>query len=247
MFRKTPIEIKFKTFDPYLLNNLPPNRHTKKYPEWFKNTPSFGGEGTISSNFSPIKAPTIKRCPALNDYFATGIIIPGWSDIEFFVDGQRRSIEWRYSNNYPNLELIQPHDSSQFPQLADKYIHAKIISPWIAECSTDIRWLLTKPSYFSEFDDQEVIFCDGITQFYNNFVMHVNLFFPIKDDVYNVKFTAGQPFQKYIPLTESPINISTEYCTYEYYELASLKGRKISYSLAKLYNTFKKINRKEKL
>ena len=246
MFKNKPIEIKFKTFDPYLLKNLPPNCNLKKYPEWFKNTPPFGGDGSISTNFDPIAAPTIRRCPAINDYFSTGVTIPNWTDLEFFIDGPKKSMEWRYSNNYTTMELVQPHDSSQFPQLANKYLHAKIVSPWIAECNSDIKWFLTKPSYFSEFDDQDVLFCDGVVQFYNNFVMNVNLFFPIRDQSYTVKFSAGEPFQKYIPLTEKAVNISTEYCTQEYYDLAALKGRKISYHLGKLYNIFKRNNRKER-
>jgi len=246
LFKKNEIKITFKTFDPFVLKNLSPLYHKKKYPEWFKKTAPVNVGGSVSNNFESISAPTIRRCPAINDYFSTGITIPNWSDLEFYVDGPNRSLEWRYSNNYENMDLVQPHDPSQFPQLANKYIHAKIISPWIAECNSDINWFLTKPSYFSEFDDQDVLFCDGIIQFYNNFVMNVNLFFPIRDSSYTVKFSAGEPFQKYIPLTEKPINITTEYCTLEYYNLAALKGRKISYHLGTLYNIFKKNNRKEK-
>ena len=246
IFNSPEIKIKFKTFDPFVLKNLAPLSAQKKYPSWFKDTPPFSGGGSISTNFEPILAPTIRRCPAINDYFSTGVTIPNWTDLEFFIDGPKKSMEWRYSNNYTSMELVQPHDSSQFPQLANKYLHAKIVSPWIAECNSDIKWFLTKPSYFSEFDDQDVLFCDGVVQFYNNFVTNVNLFFPIRDQSYTVKFSAGEPFQKYIPLTEKTVNITTEYCTQEYYDLAALKGRKISYHLGKLYNIFKRNNRKER-
>lgn len=248
LFNRKEIKLTLKTFDPFILKNLPPvAKKKKKYPKWWKDTPVFmDKEDAISPNFKYIPAPTIRRCPAIHDYFSTGVTIPNWSDLEFYIDGPKRSMEWRYANDYQTMDLVQPHPSAQFPQLANKYLHAKIISPWIAECNSDIRWFLTKPSYFSEFDDQEVIFCDGVVQFYNNFVTNVNLFFPIKDYTYTVEFSAGEPFQKYIPLTEKVINISTEYCTREYYELAALKGRKISYSLGKLYNIFKKNNYKEK-
>jgi hypothetical protein len=245
MLFKNHIKIKFLTFDPYILKNLQPNNSSTKHPDWFKNTSPFNGENSMSPNLSPLKAPTIRRCPAINEYFTTGVTFPGWSDMEFFIDGPKKHIEWHYSNNYPNMELVQPHNASQYPHLADKYIHVKIISPWIAESNSDIKWFLTKPSYFSEFDDQEVIFCDGITRFDINFVMHVNLFFPIKNYTYITKFSAGQPFQKYIPLTEKPINIITEYCDIQYYELASLQGRKISYHLGKFYNLLRSKQSKE--
>ena len=244
MFSKVPIEIKFKTFDPYILSNLPPVSSSRTRPSWFMKTAPFSGSGIISESFDPLKAPTIRRCPAINDYFVTGVTVPSWSDIEFYIDGPKKSIEWRYANNYKNMEMIQPHSSAQYPELADKYIHAKIISPWIAECNSDISWFLTKPSYMSEFDDQDVVFCDGITQFKNNFVTNVNLFFPLKDNTYTVKFSAGNPIQKYIPMTERPINITAEYCTREYYDYAAMHGRSVSYSLGKLYNILKtKINK----
>jgi predicted small secreted protein len=246
MFSKAPIEIKFKTFDPYVLANLPPVPGFRKRPDWFNNTAPFSVIGSISDNFEPIKAPTIRRCPALNDYFISGVTIPNWSDIEFYVDGPKKMMEWRYANNYPDMEMIQSHSPLQFPELSDKYAHAKIMSPWIAECNSDVSWLLTKPSYMSEFDDQDVVFCDGITQFKNNFVTHVNLFFPLKDNTYTVKFSAGNPIQKYIPLTERAINISTEYCTREYYNYASMNGRRVAYSLGKFYNILKKKFNKEK-
>jgi hypothetical protein len=247
IFKPKEIKITFKTFDPFVLKNLGPLQRKEKQPDWFKKTPPLNQGGSISTNFDPIPAPTIRRCPALNDYFSAGITIPNWTDLEFYIDGPKKSMEWRYSNNYSSMELVQPHDSSQFPQLANKYLHAKIISPWIAECNSDVKWLITKPSYFSEFDDQDVVFCDGVLQFYNNFVTNVNLFFPIRDSSYTVKFSAGEPFQKYIPLTEKKINIETEYCTLEYYDFAALKGRKISYYLGTLYNILKKNNQKEKL
>ena len=248
MFKKKEvITLKFKTFDPFVLKNLSPTSNKLKHPQWWKDTPPFSGDGNNSANFESIKAPTIRRCPAINDYFSTGVTVPNWTDIEFFIDGPKKHMEWRYANNYETMELVQPHDSSQFPELSNKYLHAKIISPWIAECDSDINWMLTKPSYFSEYDDQDVLFCDGVVQFKNNFVTNVNLFFPIKDHTYTVKFTAGEPFQKYIPLTEKQVNIEAEYCTLEYYEYAALKGRKISYHLGTLYNIFKRNNRKEKL
>ena len=66
--------------------------------------------------------------------------------------------------------------------------------------------------------------------------MHVNLFFPIKSSSYTVKFEAGTPFLKLIPLSENKINMTTEYCTREYYDYASLSGRRIAFSPSVLYN-----------
>lgn len=243
MFRKKKNpSITFSTFDPYLLKNFPPAYNSEAMPDWFKQTPGFMGEGSISSNFEPLKGPTIRRCPAITDYFLNGLIIPLWTDIEFFVDSKEKHLEWRYSNNYEGIRLVQPHHPGQFPTLSNKYLHAKIISPWIADCTHNIKWLQTMPVYASsEFEDQDVVFLDGVLNYKNNFSTHVNLFFPIRKNNYSVKFSAGKPFQKLIPLTERPINIDTSYCTREYYSEASLSGRRISYYLGKFYNSMKRL------
>ena len=238
--KKTP-SITLSTFDPYLLKNLPPIKGSAAIPDWFKETPGFNGDGSISDNFTPLRAPTLRRCPALNDFFLSGIVIPLWTDLEFYVDSKAKRIEWRYSNNYDGIEMIQPHPPEQYPTIAHKYLHAKIISPWIADCTHDFKWYMTKPSYMtSEFEDQDVVFLDGVLNYKNNFTTNVNLFFPVRDSSYTVKFSANKPFQKLIPLTEQSINMSVSYCTREYYTNASLFGRRISYYLGKFYNSMKK-------
>jgi len=245
LFRKPKkVNIEFKTFDPYILKNHPPVAANKAYPEWWKKTTAFCDERVTSTGvgvFDALKAPSIKRCPALIENFSTGIVMPLWSDIDFYIDGKADHIEWRYSNNYEGINLVQPHPNDQFPHLAHKYLHAKIISPWVADCDSGITWLSTRPTYLtSEFDDQDVVYCDGMLNYKTNFSTNVNLFFPKRDKPYEVKFHAGTPFQKLIPLTERPINMTTSYCSKEYYKEASLFGRRISFYLGKHYNKLRK-------
>lgn len=243
MFTHKP-NIKFSTFDPFLLENLPPVEGKKSMPEWFSNTKSYGGDWDITSGakgLCPLKGPTMKRCPVLNEYFQTGVTVPLWTDIDFYVDCKEKSIEWRYSNTYHDLELISSHSPEQYPELAGDYIQIKFINPWIAQCNTDISWLITRPAYSNlEFDKHGIIFCDGVVNFKRNFSTHVNLFFPIKTENYSVSFKAGTPFQKLIPLYNKPINIINTHCTKEYYYYAGLFGRRISWSPGKLYNTLSK-------
>jgi len=243
MFKKN-IEINFSTFDPFLLENLPPVDGNDSMPSWFKNTASRGGNWDITEGIKglcPLKGPTMKRCPVLNEYFQTGITIPLWTDIDFYVDCKERSIEWRYANTYSDLELISSHSPEQYPELKNDYIQIKFINPWIAQCNTDVSWLVTRPVYSNlEFDKHGIIFCDGVVNFKRNFNTHVNLFFPIKKENYTVKFEAGTPFQKLIPLCDKKINMNSSYCTKEYYYYAGLFGRRISWSPGKFYNSLSK-------
>jgi hypothetical protein len=235
--KSSTTNIKFSTFDPFLLENLPPAASNKMLPKWFTDTSPVIPTTQLTPHFDPHHGSTIRKCPAINDYFSTGITVPLWSDLEVHVDSKNQILEWKYANVYQDMDMITSHSATQFPQLSSKYLHTKIISPWIAHCNRNVQWFLTRPTYLtSAFDDQDVIFCDGAVQFKNNFNMHVNLFFPIKSSSYNVKFEAGTPFLKLIPLTEHTVNITTEYCTREYYNHASLVGRRIAFSPSVLYN-----------
>lgn len=239
MFFHTPkvSNITFSTFDPFLLENLPPVASNKMLPAWFTETSPIIPTEQQNLHFEPHHGSTIRKCPAINDYFSTGVTVPLWSDLEVYIDPTNQILEWKYANVYQDLALVSSHSTAQFPQLSSKYLHTKIISPWIAHCDKNIQWFMTRPTYLtSAFDDQDVVFCDGSVQFKHNFNMHVNLFFPIKSSSYTVKFEAGTPFLKLIPLTEHKVNIKTEYCTREYYNHASLSGRRIAFSPSVLYN-----------
>jgi hypothetical protein len=242
--------IKFSTFDPFLLENLPPVQSNKLLPDWFRNThPSIPADtANINSPFELYDGSTIRKCPALNEYFSSGITFPLWTDLEVFVDSKKRMLEWRYSNVYDGMSVVTSHPNGQFPQLANKYLHSKIHSPWIAQCDTGIHWLMTKPAYStSVFDEQDVILCDGMVQFKANFNMHINMFFPIRDSSYTIKFNAGEPILKLIPLSENRVNMTTAYCSSDYYNHAAMFGRRISFSPSKFYNTLVKNNKlKEK-
>lgn len=236
MFKNKKIEIDFLTFDPFLFKNLPPTFKTENFPPWFKNIKPYFKESLISENFPTLNVPTIKKCPAINDYFLTGIDFPLWSDIDFFIDTKNKSIDWRYSNDYKNLTLINCHSSDQYSGLSENFLHVKIICPWIASCNKNISWLMTRPTYSNFiFDKQGIVFCDGITQFKNNFVMNINLFFPLNRESYNVSFSAGEKFFRLIPLTENNVSIKIKECTEEYFNNAALINRKISFSTARLY------------
>lgn len=246
--KKPPINVEFSTFDPYLLKNLAPEPSNKQLPDWFIDTSPIIPTEQQNPHFEPHHGSTIRKCPAINDYFSTGIIVPLWSDLEVYVDPKNQILEWKYANVYKEMAMVSSHSSEQFPHLASKYLHTKILSPWIAHCNSNIQWFMTKPTYLtSAFDDQNVVFCDGNIQFNHNFNMHVNLFFPIKSSSYTVKFEAGTPFLKLIPLTEHKVNMTAEYCTREYYDHASLSSRRISFSPSVLYNRLiKKSKFKEK-
>jgi hypothetical protein len=240
------INIEFSTFDAILLKSFPPVASNKILPKWFVDThPNIPKEKKLEE-FEEYDGGTIRKCPAINDYLSSGYTVPLWTDLEVYVNCEERSLSWRFANVYDNFSMINSHSPAQYPQLSDKYLHSKILCPWIASCDTTVSWLMTKPTYFtSDFDGQSIVFCDGELDFRHNFSMHVNLFFPIKDHNYHVKFEAGTPFLKLIPITENKVNMKTNYCTREYYDSASRFGRTVTFSPAKLYKKLIKLTKQQ--
>ena len=79
--------IEFKTSIPGLQEVAPPVPASQMIPDWFKNLSMhiempakkpFPVIGKIAEKFN---SHTIKKCPAVVDYFTEGYIIPLWSDV----------------------------------------------------------------------------------------------------------------------------------------------------------------------
>ena len=211
-------------------------------PKWFKNLKFFCGESSVSEKLPPRKYGTIKACPAIKDFIETGIEIPLWSDIDFFIDTNKKTVEWNYANVYSNFKTVDSHHPNQYDTLQEKYINVKVISPWIFKCSEPINWLLTRPTYQSSvFDDHGIVHCDGIVNYKNNFTTNTNLMFPLGKESYNVGFLAGEIFQKFIPITEKPINIEVKHCTEEYFNSMAQLNKSVSFSDSAFYRRLRKI------
>lgn len=232
------------TFDSFLKENLPPLFNSKGVPKWYEKLNFFCGETKLSDNLPPKKHATIKGCPAIKDFLQSGIEIPLWSDIDFYIDTKEKSVEWNYANIYENFKTVSSHPFDQYHTLSNKYINIKVVSPWIFKCNRDIDWLLTRPTYRSSvFDDNGIVFCDGIVNFRHNFVTNVNLFFPLNRESYTVSFSAGEIFQKFIPLTENNINIEVKTCTVEEYNSMAMINRSLSFRDGSFYKLLTKHRR----
>tara|TARA_B000000557_G_scaffold254467_1_gene244618 strand:- start:102 stop:854 length:753 start_codon:yes stop_codon:yes gene_type:complete len=131
-------EIKFATMSPALIDTAPPVPAGQMIPDWFQNLPldlarldiqPFPKMGEMLKDYN---SHTIKKCPAVVDYFTQGYIIPMWYDMLV----QRHGDTFHFETNQINLPSshIEFHDNEQFstyPLEDSDYKRAvKFTSPW---------------------------------------------------------------------------------------------------------------------
>jgi len=135
---KTPT-ITFKTQNPALIELCPPIPAAQAIPEWFQKLSMdlprpdhkpFPVLGPIVKKWS---SHTLKKCPAVVDYFAQGYIIPMWCDILV----QRHGQDFHFETNGIQDGIgsgIEFHEEAQFktyPFKRNDYRRAvKFTSPW---------------------------------------------------------------------------------------------------------------------
>ena len=131
--------IRFSTMTPALVEIAPPVPAAQMIPDWFKKLPldlarpqdkPFPKLGGILKN---LNSHTVKKCPAIVDYFAEGFVIPLWCDILI----QRHDQTFHFETNIPDDSMgtiIEFHNNQQletYPFQRNDYKDAvKFTSPW---------------------------------------------------------------------------------------------------------------------
>jgi hypothetical protein len=130
--------ITFKTQIPALVDVAPPVPASQMIPEWFTKLrmdlprPDHKPFPVMGELLKKWSSHTIKKCPAVVDYFAEGYIIPLWSDILI----QRHGDDFHFETNHDQGigSTIEFHDESQFStypfKRKDLRRAVKFTSPW---------------------------------------------------------------------------------------------------------------------
>tara|TARA_B100001939_G_scaffold127732_1_gene110646 strand:- start:3412 stop:4155 length:744 start_codon:yes stop_codon:yes gene_type:complete len=135
--KKTNIE--FASIIPALVDIAPPVPAGQMIPEWFQKLPldlqqpDHKPFPIMTSMIKDLNLHTIKKCPAVVDYFTEGYIIPFWMDMLI----QRHGDEFSYETNFTDEGVgstVEFHDEQQFstyPFERNDYRRAvKFTSPW---------------------------------------------------------------------------------------------------------------------
>lgn len=179
--------------------NIIPYTAEKYYPHWWKDF-----------SFNDNNTPTIKRCPAIPDFFSQGYIVPMWTDMKVESNlghGEKASIEpavknnpfpmWSYHPAEQFIDGINFSISNRTPEMT-----LKISSPWYVV--TPKGWSTLVLPLWYEFEKDYTIIpgivdTDVLHQMNHPVIIHSN-----KNPVFFIK---GSPFICYVPFKRTKTNM----------------------------------------
>jgi hypothetical protein len=168
-------------------------------PEWWRMT----DKRTLDKGFIP--APTIRTCTGILDLYATGIMVPLWTDIALSIGPD--DISWQCADMATE---ITTHDSSQWDKFADPMMfgHLKITSKWVLRTKENINWVFQEP-YWNKQIGSPISTPPGVINFHHTaFATNIQLMVD-KSTPQNVLLEAGTPIAHLIPLSDRPIEVVT--------------------------------------
>lgn len=97
-----------KIYEPFLELH-PPVAANKALPDWYKNLPLGSKDSMYMSFINGVGegSYTAKKCPAIQDYLSSGIIIPLWSDLVYKT--QEGGANWYFSAADSTHEKLEKH------------------------------------------------------------------------------------------------------------------------------------------
>jgi len=156
-------------------------------PKWFKDIPS---ENSM----------TVKACPSFPDYFSQGYILPMWSDVKLYSDGD----QWKWESTLPVFDW-DIHSKDQYLKYtnatfngSDAQFTFKANCPW--RIITPPGWSVLQLPLFYHFNKEWSVMPGIIdTDVYSS----INQQVLYHGDGNEIMINRGDPFVLYIPFKRS--------------------------------------------
>jgi len=236
--------VQFFAQDPNLKTEVEihPYPASKKFPYWWKNMPTYTDFIDNTDAFDYI--PTIKKCPALPDFFSQGYIVPMWSDLDVkHSNGELILNETAYGFDVPKWlghENIQFVSYMEDLRVGNRKIEAtiKACSPWYVV--TPPGWSTLVLPFFYDFETNYTIMPGIIDTDIHHQMNHPML---VHSDNKNFSIKKGEAFVVYIPFKRSSTNyevVCGDQKQFEYFHKVNLELS----NLRVLKNPYRKKQRK---
>ena len=185
--------------------DIHPYPASKKHPYWWKTMPTYTDIKDNSGAFEYV--PTIKKCPALPDFFSQGYIVPMWSDLDVKVDNKNLTLnETDYGFDVPKWlghENIQFISYMKELRIGNRELEAtiKACSPW--HVITPPGWSTLVLPLFYDFETNYTVMPGIIDTDISHQMNHPML---VHSDNKDFSIKKGDPFVVYIPFKRSSVN-----------------------------------------
>lgn len=194
-FKKKKIVLECFT-DQATVHKLFPIERTRHFtPEWFKKLPlTHKSNKEMSQNLS-IEEPSIRMCPAINDHFSYGAIMPAFAELIIQRDATTGKAECMAAAATWG-QPVQHHADD----LANKgdLLHWKFGTPWLFREDTGIKFYWTQPSWHQRNPLNHWI-TPGFIEFKYQHSVLVNMMIPKGKRIH---WNAGDPVVQLIPLID---------------------------------------------
>ena len=206
-FKKKKIVVDCFTADATVYNLWFPEPAVNYFPDWWKTLDPYT---EIVTKVGLQKIGTIKKCNGFIDLYKTGFILPLWSELVIKTDNLGQ-IFHEFSDPTHTAET---HPQTQYnTREFDKYIHLKLLSPWLFKEKTGVQFSWTEPIWnnISKLTEKHILPANVNYKYQHG--TNVNILFPRRDK--QIRLNAGDPLVHILPLTEHEIEIKTHLVTGE--------------------------------
>ncbi len=197
--KEEPIYLDCYTASPFAYNHAKVDYGRNYIPEWFKNQKRFTEHGDA----------TIKHCPAVADYYAKGIVIPLWGEVEITVNplGAEEAYSWVSSN--PDFDLhTECHPKSQWDGFgSDNLINIKFVSTWTFKTRELLYFSWGQPLWSQPYTFNNLIGMPSVIQFKTQVATNLNYLVEQKPEMQKINLEPLTPMAMLHPMTDRRVEI----------------------------------------
>lgn len=183
---------------PTAASDNPIDKASNFIPSWWKNLPiSYADTNELGVEYPRA---TMKGCLGFIDLYASGLILPLWSDLNIKVEND--SYVYQYA---AKTGVLDHHPPVQYNNTFKGQVHFKIVAPWLLSEKTGVRFLLTGCTWATLEKTPKITIVSGVVNFDVNQACNVNAFISLDNQPYQYNLKAGMPLMHIIPLSEKEL------------------------------------------
>jgi hypothetical protein len=199
-FLKKDVVVHCYTSQAPVFNYAPIQNSSVFIPQWWKKLPK-----SYNTPNSLFEAPTMKGCIGFTDLYKQGFMLPIWCDVKIEI-GSTGLGGYRYHFSGAGSSMTSHAQMQRGDAFCEtEYQHLKINSPWIFECSEDIKFVQLEP-FWNNPTPETMSVMPGVLDFKYQHGANVNTLWKRQSETKIYQLDFGQPLAQFIPLTERNVN-----------------------------------------
>ena len=212
LFKRSKITIDSFTYHPGIVDQFPIAKASEFYPQWWKTLPK--ELPAITRDGVPFPMATMKTCEGFIRNYYNSFILPMWSDLSLIT---RADGTWTYLYSATEyMPTIVEHDGATHDNALSKYLALKILTPWLMQEKSGIKFHLTSPVWSNVNKINEFTTLPGTVDFkHQNTINNIMLLNKRRNEIH---WESGDAFMHVIPLTEKDVTVKCHLVTKQEYD-----------------------------